>query len=110
MKLLFDQNLSHRLLPLLADLLPTCQHVRNLGMKEAGDTQLWDFARNNDYMIVSKDSDFHQRSLLLGFPPKIIWVRLGNCSTQTVESVLRLHFEDIQKFASDPSATFLILS
>ncbi len=110
MKLLFDQNLSHRLVRLLADIYPDCQHVRNIGMKEAPDTQVWDFARSNGYAIVSKDSDFHQRSLLLGFPPKVVWVRLGNCSTKAVEQILRAHFEDVSSFETDEAATFLILS
>ena len=110
MKLLFDQNLSFRLVTKLADLYPDCQHVRNIGLKEAPDTEVWEFARDNDYAIVSKDADFHQRSLLLGFPPKIIWVKLGNCSTAEVEELLRNHFEDIERFLADDIATFLILS
>ena len=110
MKLLFDQNLSYRLVRLLADTFPDCQHVRNVGLKEAPDTQVWEFARSNSYAIVSKDSDFHQRSLLLGFPPKVVWVRLGNCSTKAVEQILRTHFGDVEKFEADETATFLILS
>jgi len=110
MKLLFDQNLSYRLVRLLADVYPDCQHVRNVGLKEAPDTQVWEYARSNDYAIVSKDSDFHQRSLLLGFPPKVVWVRLGNCSTKAVEQILRAHFEDVEQFEADGTATFLILS
>lgn len=110
MKLLFDQNLSHRLVRLLADAYPHCQHVRNVGLKEAPDTEVWNYARSNSYAIVSKDSDFYQRSLLLGFPPKIIWVKLGNCSTKAVEQILRSHFEDVKAFEADATATFLILS
>jgi predicted nuclease of predicted toxin-antitoxin system len=110
MKLLFDQNLSYRLVQLLTDIYLDCQHVRNVGLKEAPDTQVWEFARINGYAIVSKDADFHQRSLLLGFPPKVVWVRLGNCSTKAVEQILRAHFEDIERFKADATATFLILS
>ncbi len=110
MKLLFDQNLSHRLVRALADIYPDCQHVRNVGLKEASDTEVWNFARDNGYAIVSKDSDFHQRSLVLGFPPKVVWVRLGNCSTKAVEQILRVHFEDVEQFEADATATFLILS
>lgn len=110
MKLLFDQNLSYRLVRKLAEVYPDCQHVRNIGMKEAPDTEIWDFAHGNSYAIVSKDSDFHQRSLLLGFPPKVVWVRLGNCSTKEVEQVLRAHLEDVDQFEVDATATFLILS
>lgn len=110
MKFLFDQNLSYRLVQKLADAYPDCQHVRNVGLKEAPDTEVWEFARANGYVIVSKDADFHQRSLLLGFPPKVIWIRLGNCSTEAIEQVLRDHFADVQEFEVNEAATFLILS
>lgn len=110
MKLLFDQNLSHRLGQALVDVYPGCEHVRNVGLKQAPDTAVWHYAQSNGYVIVSKDSDFHQRSLLLGFPPKVIWLRLGNCSTSAVEQLLRIHSEAVQKFESDATATFLILS
>jgi predicted nuclease of predicted toxin-antitoxin system len=109
MKLLFDQNLSHRLVRLLADAYPDCEHVRNIGLKEAADTVVWEYARKNGYLIVSKDSDFYQRSLLLGSPPKIVWVRLGNCSTQAVVQTLRSRAEEVRRFEEDPTATFLIL-
>ena len=61
-------------------------------------------------MIVSKDSDFHQRSFVMGFPPKVIWLKLENCTTQMVEQILRRHVEDIEQFESDETASFLILS
>jgi predicted nuclease of predicted toxin-antitoxin system len=109
-KLLFDQNLSHRLLTALADIYPDCEHVRNVGLREAPDTEVWNYARDNDFLIVSKDSDFHQRSLLLGYPPKVIWIKLGNGSTQAVEQVLRNHLADVQQFQEDETATFLTLS
>lgn len=109
MRLLFDQNLSHRLVSILADVYPECQHVRNVDLKEAPDTQVWNYARSNGYMIVSKDADFYQRSLVLGFPPKIIWVRLGNCSTNAVEQLLRTYVADVEQFEADATATFLIL-
>lgn len=70
---------------------------------------MWDYARSNGFVIVSKDSDFHQRSLVLGYPPKVIWVKLGNCSTQAVEQILREHREEVQRFAADAAATFLVL-
>lgn len=109
MKLLFDQNPSHRLVVALADVYPGCEHVRNVRLKEAADTKVWDYARRHGFAIVSKDADFHQRSLVLGYPPKVIWVRLGNCATQEVERVLRDHRADVQRFEADATATFLIL-
>lgn len=110
MKLLFDQNLSHRLARMLVDVYPDCVHVRDVGLKTATDTVIWEYARHQNYMIVSKDSDFHQRSFVLGHPPKVVWVRLGNCATGVIETLLRNHVDDIQAFEQDTTATFLILS
>ena len=110
MKLLFDQNLSHKLVRRLADLFPDSVHVRDVGLKTAPDPLVWEYAKTNDLMIISKDSDFHQRSFLYGFPPKVIWVRLGNCSTADVERVLRTNFDIIKLFYEDKYATFLSLS
>ena len=77
MKLLFDENLSHKLSERLSDLFPNSSHVRNVGLKAADDPLVWQFAVDNDFTLVSKDADMHDRSLLLGFPPKIVWIRLG---------------------------------
>ena len=77
MKLLFDQNLSHKLVLRLADLFPKSVHVREVGLKEAGDLIVWEYARNNG-LVVSKDSDFHQRSFLYGYPPKVVTGQLLN--------------------------------
>ena len=109
MKLLFDENLSHKLVRALEDLFPASEHVRNLGLKAADDRLIWEHAKNNDLIIVSKDSDFYQRSLLFGHPPKVIWIRRGNCSTVAVEAILRLHFQDVKNFHEDPYESFLIL-
>jgi predicted nuclease of predicted toxin-antitoxin system len=86
MKLLFDQNLSPRLPHLLADLYAESAHVREVGLREATDLTIWQFAQANGYVIVSKDSDFQQRSLLQGAPPKFIWLRVGNCSLARIEN------------------------
>lgn len=110
MKLLFDENLSHKLVWILADIFPESLHVRDIGLKAADDPAVWDYAKNNDLMIVSKDSDMHQRSFLFGYPPKIIWVRLGNCSTSDVVNLLRRKFDDIKLFYEDNYASFLSLS
>lgn len=101
MKLLFDQNLSPRLPRLLADIFPDSVHVRELGMKEATDTVIWAYAEANGFAIVSKDSDFQARSLLLGHPPKFIWLRVGNCPVKTVEDLLRKHSVAIHTFNLD---------
>jgi len=85
MRLLFDENLSPRLAPRLADLFPDSTHVRDVGLKSADDPVVWDYARLKGFLIVSKDADIHDLSLVLGNPPKVIWLRLGNCSTTQVE-------------------------
>lgn len=77
MRLLFDQNLSPRLVSLLSDIYPDYSHVQYLNMDESSDTEVWDYAAERGYTIVSKDADFHQRSLLLGAPPKVIWIQPG---------------------------------
>ena len=86
MKLLFDQNLSPRLVTMLVDLFPGSEHVQSVGLGEAADASVWEFARNNAFVIVTKDVDFSDRSALAGHPPKIIWIRLGNCSTAEIAS------------------------
>jgi predicted nuclease of predicted toxin-antitoxin system len=109
-KLLFDQNLSPRLVEELSPLFPGCKHVREFGLERAGDEAVWDFAGRNEFAIVSKDSDFHQRSFLLGFPPKVIWVRVGNRSTEDIIRILKRNASAIRDFCADASHTFLALS
>lgn len=72
MKLLFDQNLSHRLVGQLAVEYPGSSHVRDAGLATAPDPAVWAFAASNGFVIVSKDTDFQQRALLLGHPPKVV--------------------------------------
>ena len=110
MKLLFDQNLSHRLVEQLATEFPDSAHVRDVGLATTPDPDVWAYAKVNGLVIVSKDTDFQQRALLYGHPPKVIWVRLGNCTTATVANLLKSRLPDIQAFAADPLASFLALS
>ena len=97
MKLLFDQNLSHRLPGRLSDLFPDSSHVRAVGLEQADDSTIWEFARANGYAIVSQDADFAERSRLFGAPPKIIWLRCGNQAPQQVEKILRGHCELVRE-------------
>ena len=83
-RLLFDENLSHFLVDLLAADFPGSAHVRDCGMKGADDADVWRYAAQNGFTIVSKDGDLHQMSLLYGAPPKVIWLRVGNCRTDEV--------------------------
>lgn len=110
MRLLFDQNLSPRLVRLLSDVYPDCSHVHDLGMDRASDTEVWNYAAEHRYTIVSKDADFHQRSLLLGAPPKVVWVRKGNCSVADTADLLRERFIAVERFHAREEAAFLALS
>lgn len=89
MKLLFDENLAHRLPALLADAFPDSAHVRDFQLTSAADELVWAFAKDHGFAIVSKDDDFRQRSLVFGGPPKVIWVRLGNKSTAQIAAAIR---------------------
>ena len=109
MKLLLDQNLSPKLVNQLVDLFPDSTHVQMVGLDAAGDAEVWNYARDNDYFIVSKDVDFSDRSTIHGMPPKVIWLRRGNCSTPTVERILRNHYSDIESFAGDLDRGILVL-
>lgn len=109
MKLLFDQNLSPRLPRLLADIYPESVHVREVGLREADDSQIWSYAKLNGLAIVSKDSDFQQRSLLHGSPPKFIWLRVGNCTVRETEDLLRSYSAAIHTFDLNDSKSHLML-
>ena len=109
MKLLFDQNLSPRLVTLLADLFPGSEHVQSVGLGRSPDDPLWEFARDNAFVIVTKDVDFSDRSAIAGHPPKIIWIRLGNCSTSEIESALRTNHAQIEAFDADENLGVLAL-
>jgi predicted nuclease of predicted toxin-antitoxin system len=89
MKLLFDQNLSHRLLPALEDLFPGSLHVRFLGLAEADDLSIWNYAKDHQLLIVTQDSDYSDWNKLRGAPPKIVWLRCGNASVDQIHSKLR---------------------
>ncbi len=109
MKLLFDENLSPKLPRLLAELFPDSLHVRDVGMKATDDPIVWDYAKDNDLIIVSKDADMHDLSLVFGNPPKVIWLQLGNCSTRQVEELLRRDFDVIKLFNEDDQVSLLAL-
>jgi predicted nuclease of predicted toxin-antitoxin system len=109
MKLLFDENLSPKLPNRLGDIFPNSLHVRDVGMKATIDPIVWDYAKDNDLLIVSKDSDMHDLSLVFGNPPKVIWLRLGNCSTLQVENLLRRELSTIELFHKDETLSLLAL-
>lgn len=109
MKLLLDQNLSPRLVHRLAIEYPGSAHVSMLGLDQALDADVWTFARMHGFAIVTKDADFSEMSLLQGFPPKVIWLRVGNCSMQTVEALLRLHKPILDAMEIEPNTGIIEL-
>ncbi len=107
--LLFDQNLSPQLVAHLADLFPGSKHVVAAGLDRAADRDVTAFARANDCMIVTKDADFGEMIVLAGVPPKVIWIRRGNCSTRAIEILLREQYESIRAFSENPEAGIIEL-
>ena len=110
MKLLFDENLSPKLPRLLASHFPGSAHVRECGLLGQPDEGVWEYARANGFAIVSKDSDFHQRSLLYGHPPKLVWLRIGNCTRLQLIQLITTHERDIHALDADPFESVLVLS
>lgn len=109
MKLLFDQNLSPQLVDRLVDVYPDSGHVTPAGLDRASDGEVWKYARENDHVIVTKDADFEELSQLRGSPPKVVWLRLGNCTTAEIEAILRSRTQILQDFDADPDADVLTL-
>jgi predicted nuclease of predicted toxin-antitoxin system len=108
-KLLFDQNLSPKLVKQLSDLFPGSRHVQDEALDLADDEVVWEFAKQNDFIIVSKDEDYSSLSVLKGSPPKLLWIIAGNCRTSTIHALLRNKFLEIDQFAVDPNAGVLLL-
>lgn len=109
MKLLFDQNLSPRLVTALADVYPESAHVQSFGMAEATDAAVLDFAQGNGFILVSKDSDFFDPQLIRGRSSKIVWIRRGNCATRDIEAILRRHAGDVRQLAATEHLLLLML-
>ena len=110
MKLLFDENLSPKLTADMAVLFHGSQHVRDCGLRGFSDDAVWNYAKVNEFAIVSKDSDFQQRSLLYGHPPKVVWLRIGNCSRQDLLDLLTSGFQAILDLWHSQGESMAILS
>lgn len=95
--------------PFSSEEFPESKHVRDVGLSSADDETVWEYAKKAGFGIISKDTDFSQRSFLYGAPPKIIWVRLGNCTTQQIEDILRHYRNDIHQFATEPASSYLVI-
>ena len=109
MKLLLDQNLSRRILERIEDLFSGSDHVANRALDRVPDEEVSNFAVQEGFTIVSKDSDFHQMSLVRGFPPKVVFLKIGNCTTDLVVSLICKHEADFREFTVDESASLLIV-
>ena len=110
MKLLLDQNLSRMLVRQLADEYPESVHVAGIGLDTATDREIWEYAGQRGYVIVSKDSDFRQLALLFGPPPHVVWLQVGNVSTEVIEALLRRSVARLLEFASSDEESLLVLS
>ena len=101
MKLLFEQNLSRKLIDGLADIFPNSSHVQFHDLAEKTDTDIWEFAKINNFCIVTQDVDFAEKSRLYGSPPKVVWLRCGNAPTKQVEVLIRSGQEAIQELLNN---------
>ena len=103
MKLLFDENISFRVVSKLIDIFPNSIHAKDIELPTLSDIILWNYARKNGFAIVTFDADFYEYSLVKGTPPKIIWLRFGNNSTNYIAEILRINSELITAFTDDGS-------
>ena len=110
MRLLFDQNLSPKLVERLADIFPDSGHVASFGLERATDEEVFAHALREGYAVVSKDSDFAEMAQLRRGSPKVVWLRLGNRSTREIEAVLRDHHQRLAELERSPEFIVLELS
>ncbi len=109
MKLLLDENLSSQIIRKIIDLYPESVHVKNLALKNTDDRVVWEYAKTNNFVIVSKDADFYQYNLLYADAPKLIYLWVANSLTVEIVEVLRDSFDTICQFKSSESASILVL-
>jgi predicted nuclease of predicted toxin-antitoxin system len=107
MKLLFDENLSPKMVMALDDVFPNSAHVDRIGLGGGTDDDVWHYAKENGFMIVSKDSDFYEKSILYGHPPNVIWVKRGNCTNRQIQLILRNKIEAIAEFYQNDNVSFV---
>jgi len=108
-KLLFDENLSPRLVDLLQPQFPASEHVDSVGMRGSSDSRIWQYAKDHGLMIVSKDNDFRQLSFLYGPPPKVVWLSVGNAGTELIVSLLRARVDVLREFLASPEEGLFVL-
>jgi predicted nuclease of predicted toxin-antitoxin system len=102
MKLLFDQNISFRVVKGLETILPLAKQIRELNLENSTDREIWEYAKREGYTIVTFDSDFYDLTLILGIPPKVVWLRYGNASTNHLIKILKENQSIITEFIENP--------
>jgi predicted nuclease of predicted toxin-antitoxin system len=102
---LFDQNISYRVAARLQSEYPGCGQVREWGLENGSDLEIWDFASRNDCSIVTFDADLHDLVTLYGHPPTVIWLRIGNTSTDNLITLLPKHSATIKAFITGSEYT-----
>ena len=107
--MLLDQNVSDRIVQRVADLFPDSTHVKFVGLEEAEDSVIWEWAKQHGFTIVAKDTDFYQRAIAFGHPPKFIWLRVGNCPTSLIVTLLRSRHDIIRQFIKSETESVLVL-
>ena len=98
MKLLFDENISFKLCKRLEDIYPNSTHVRFAGLEHKNDVEIWEYAKDGGYIIITQDSDFNDMSVINGFPPHVVWIKSGNSRVDEIENLLRKHSIRIREF------------
>lgn len=105
MKLLLDQNISFRLVKLIAEDFPDAFHIKQVGLTDASDLEIREYSIKNQLTIVTYDDDFNKYNLLHGPPPKIIWIRKGNLSNKDLAELLTANKKQIEHFISSALPT-----
>ncbi len=108
MKLLLDENISYRLAKKIGAAFSHVSHVKLHNLSKKDDKEIWEFAKKENYTIVTNDADFNDFSLVLGFPPKIIWLRTGNTSTYFIVKLLVDKKNEIKVFIENTEMGVLI--
>lgn len=106
---LIDENLSPKLVNQLSDIFPNSIHVNDVGLGSTSDTDIWNYSKENNLIILTKDIDFLDKNMMFGSPPKILLIQKGNCSTQAIEHLLRNVVNEILVFKNDTTKSILKL-
>ena len=110
MKFLLDQNISFRVAKLLEELSYESVHVSGVGLKNSTDFEIWNYAQQNDYIILTHDIDFDDISARYGFPPKIIRLNTGNMSNKDTADLIFRHYKEIESFSFNEEIGLMVLT